>query len=135
MNDTDEGFVLMEVILSIAIILTLGSILVVASNTSMKGSLQINETIKTAQTIAKIDRTIRESVDNLYIPYFSNPDPYIDTLTSGLFRSNIGSHLKNINIVYDKKRNKGGIEAVYTVNRIELKTVAIFPSVKIAEME
>jgi len=117
---------MMEIILSVAIILILGSILVVATNTSFRGSILINETLKQAQTINKIDRAVRESADSLYIPYFKNPDSIVNDYIQSLYRTNTGSYLKNVIPIYDSKRINYGVEALYSVNGREQKTVAIF---------
>jgi len=126
---------MMEIILSVAIILILGSVLVVSTNTSFRGSILINETLKQAQTINKIDRAIRESADSLYIPYFKNPDSIINDYIQGLYRTNTGSYLKNVIPIYDSKRINYGVEALYSVNGREQKTVAIFNYKNIRGME
>jgi len=129
----DAGFTLMEILLSVAVILILGSLLVVAANTAMKGASQSFKAVNTTAAITRIDRHIRESVNNVHIPYWANPAPYIEELISVLYRSDIGSYIKSIRIISDNRRIPRGIEAVYTVNNHETRTVALFSSIMIVD--
>ena len=118
----------MEILISVAIILILGSLLVTSSGAVMQTSAKSNTTVKTAETITRIDRHIRERADNFHIPYWANPVQYINTFNSELFGSSIGSYIKTIRVITDNNRIPKGIEAVYTVNNLEMKTVALFSS-------
>jgi prepilin-type N-terminal cleavage/methylation domain-containing protein len=129
--NNDNGFTLMEVMLSVAIILILGSLLVTASNTAMQGSSKSNKTVNTVETITRIDRYIRSSAEKTHIPYWANPSIYIDRFTSELYRSSFGSYINNIRIIYGSGRIPRAVEAVYTVNNNEVRTIALFSSITV----
>ncbi|MCL2410216.1 MAG: prepilin-type N-terminal cleavage/methylation domain-containing protein [Treponema sp.] len=130
-TNNEDGFSLMEVMLTTAIILILGSTLVVASNAAMQGSSRSFMVVNTAATLTRIDRHIRESVNNTHIPYWANPMPYVEALNADLFRSRIGGYIMSISIIFDNNRNPRGIEVTYTVNNHEARTAALFPSIMI----
>jgi len=131
---TDAGFTLMEVLLSVAIILILGSLLVVASNTAMQGVSQSFKAVSTAAAFTRIDQHIRASANNVHIPYWANPTPYIEAFTAELYRSKIGNYIKSARVVFDRNKVPCGIEVIYTVNSREMRTVALFSSVVIMDM-
>ena len=133
--DHEAGFTLMETLLSVAIILILGSLLVVAANTAIRGSSQSFKAVDTAAALTGIDRHIRESANNFHIPYWANPSSYIEEFNAELYRSKIGRYIKSIRIIFNSRRMPCGIEAVYMVNNHEMKTVALFPSIVIADTQ
>jgi prepilin-type N-terminal cleavage/methylation domain-containing protein len=129
----EAGFTLMEVLLSVAIILILGSLLVIASKTAIHGSSQSFKTVDTAAMLTRIDRQIRVSAGNVHIPYWANPTPYIDNLGAQLFQSKIGTYIISIRTISDHRRIPRGIEVIYAVNNREMRTVALFSSVVIMD--
>jgi len=135
MNYNDAGFTLMEVLLSVAIILILGSVLVISSNTAMHGIAKSNETVNTAEVITGIDRLIRQGAHDIQIPYWANPAPYIDNYISDLFRSKAGPYIKSIRVISDNAGNARGIEVSYIVNNREMLCLALFSSAVIVGMK
>lgn len=131
MNNKEAGFTLMETLVTVAVVLLLGSLLVTASKTAMQGSVLSNRTVRTAETIKRLDRFVRESAAEVHIPYWENPAPVIDAYISGVYRSPLGSCFKTVRVIADNNNIPRGIEAVYAVNKIEMKTVAVFSSVAI----
>jgi len=134
MNQTEAGFTLMETLLSIAIVLILGSLLVVSSNTAFQGASKSIAAVNTAATITRTDRYIRARVNAVHIPYWADTKPYIDAITAELFQSKIGTYIKSVRAISDRRRVPRGIEVVYTVNNREMRTVALFSSVVIMDM-
>ena len=135
MNQNEAGFTLMETLLSVAIILILGSLLVIASNTAIQGMSQSHKAVRTAATFTRIDRDIRDKAYAVHIPYWENPVPYLEAFVTELYRSRIGTYIKSTRIVFDHLRVPRGIEVVYTVNNREMRTVALFSSVVIVDMK
>jgi len=134
MNKIDDGFTLMEVLLSVAIILILGSVLVVSTNAAFHGASQSSKTANTAVTLVRIDRHIRSRTSAVHIPYWADSTLYIDALSAELYRSSIGTYIKSIETIFDRRRNPRGIQVFYTVNNHEMRTLALFPSVAIVDL-
>jgi len=132
MNQNEAAFSLMETLLSVAIILILGSLLVVSSNTAIAGAGQSYKAINTAAMLTRIDRHIRARTDAVHIPYWADSSPYTDALAAELFQSKIGRYIKSIRVISDRYMAARGIEVVYIVNNCEMRTVALFPSIRIA---
>lgn len=126
-SDREDGFTLMEALLSIAIILILGSVLVTAANTALRGASRSFNEVRTAATFTRIDRHIRENANNLHISYWENPLPRIEDFNAALFRSGIGGYIQSIRIITDNRRKVRGIEVIYIVNYRQSQTVALFP--------
>lgn len=133
MNQDEAGFTLMEALLTVAIILILGSLLAAASKTALHGSSQSLKTVNAAAALTRADRRIRLSAENAHIPYWANPTPYIEALKAELLRSNIGPNIKSIRTVFDHRGIPRGVEAIYTVKDREARTVALFSSVTVME--
>lgn len=131
MNKAEDGFTLLETLLSIAIVLIVSSLLVVASNTALRGASQSVRVISTAAMLTRIDRHIRLRTDAVHIPYWADAAPYIDALTGELFQSRFGSHIKSIKTVFDTQKVPRGIEVIYVYNNLEMRTVALLPSIAI----
>lgn len=125
--DREAGFSLMEALLSIAVILILGSVLVVTVNTALRGASRSFAAVSTAATFTRIDRHIRESAHTLHIPYWENPMPHIENFNAALFRSKIGSYIQSIRTIIDNEMKVRGVEVVYIVNNRESRTMALFP--------
>jgi len=131
MNQNEAAFSLMETLLSVAIILILGSLLVVSSNTAIAGASQSFKAVNTAAMLTRIDRHIRARADAVHIPYWADSNSYTDALTAELFQSRIGTYIKSIRVISDQRMGARGIEVVYIVNNYEMRTVALFPSIRI----
>ena len=129
----EAGFTLMEVLLTVAIILALGSVLAVAAHTALTGAAQSFKAVQTAVTLTRIDRYIRAKTDALHIPWWADPAPYIDALESGLFRSDFGTYIGSIDTIRDWRGSPRGIEVVYTVHDHVSRTIALFPSAVLME--
>ena len=123
----DAGFTKMEILLTIAIVLIFGSILAVSFNAANNNAARTNKVLITAQSINKIDRLIREKIDNLQIPYWENPYPYIENAIQEMYRAHYGQKLKSVQILYNKDKKPAGLEVVYIVNNTEQKTIVKFP--------
>ena len=134
MNQSEAGFTLMETLLSVAIVLVLGSLLVISSNTAFQGASKSITAVNTAATITRIDLNIRTRANAVHIPYWADAKPYIDAVTAELFQSKIGPYIKSIRTISDHRRVPRGIEVVYTVNNREMRTVALFASVVIMDV-
>jgi len=135
MIKSDEGFTMMEILLTVAIVLIIGSAIVVASNTAMQGAKKAGNITETAKKMVSIDRYIRDRANEVHIPYWDNPTSYIDTFNSHLFSSQISPYINTIRVVYDRKRSPRGIEVFYTVNGREMRTLATFASIVLVDME
>jgi len=134
MNRNDAGFTLMEILLSVAVILILGSLLVVSTNAAFHGASQSSKAANTAVTLARIDRHIRLRTGAVHIPYWADSTLYIDALSAELYRSNIGHYIKSVETIFDRRRAPRGIQVFYTVNNHEMRTLALFPSVVIVDL-
>jgi type II secretory pathway pseudopilin PulG len=134
MNQNEAGFTLMETLLSVAIVLVLGSLLVVSSNTAFQGASKSIMAVNTAATITRIDRHIRTKANAVHIPYWADTKPYIDAVTAELFQSKMGPYIKSIRTISDRRSVPRGIEVIYTVNNREMRTVALFASVVIMDV-
>jgi type II secretory pathway pseudopilin PulG len=134
MKQTEAAFTLMETLLSVAIVLAVSGVLVVASGTATQGASKSVKAVGTAATLTRIDRYIRAKADAVHIPYWANPTPYIDTLIGELYRSNFGPYIKSVRKITGFRNVPRGIEVVYEVNNKEMRTVALFPSVTIMDM-
>jgi len=133
MKQNEAGFTLMETLLSVAIILILGSLLVVSSNAAISGASQSFKAVNTAVTLTRIDRYIRNRADSVHIPYWADSTRYIEALSAELFQSRIGTYIKSIRAIFDHRMSARGIEVTYIVNNHEMRTVALFPSIIIVD--
>ena len=131
MKNGEEGFTLMEVLVTVAVVLLLGGLSVTASNTAMRGIALSNKTVKTAETIKRIDRHIRESAGGVRIPYWANPAPYVDACISELFGSPFGAYIRTVTAVSDDNGIPKGVEAVFSVNNVTVRTAALFSAVAV----
>jgi len=134
MNQNEAGFTLMETLLSVAIVLVLGSLLVVSSNTAFQGASKSITAVKTAATITRIDRHVRARANAVHIPYWADTKPYIDAVTAELFQSKMGTYIKSVRTISDRRSVPRGIEVIYMVNNREMRTVALFASVVIMDV-
>jgi type II secretory pathway pseudopilin PulG len=133
MKNLNDGFTLMETLVSIAIIMAVSSLFAIAFITAFKATSQSNNEIKTAITITQIDHFIRERTNSLHIPYWADSKPYADELRNELFRSKFASHINTIQIINDSRRKPRGLLVIYTVNNRQIQTKALFPSVSIMD--
>jgi type II secretory pathway pseudopilin PulG len=131
MKQTEEAFTLMETLISVAIILILSGILVVASGSSIQGASKAIKTINTAITLSRIDRHIRIKTEAVHIPYWTDNKPYIDVLTAELYQSKFGAYIKSVKAIVNYPMPPRGIEVIYEVNSKEMRTVALFPSIAV----
>ena len=132
-KDNEAGYTLTETIVSVAIVMILGCILVIGITVSMKSLAQSYFKINTALTVTRIDRFIRTRVDSLHIPYWTNSKPYIDSLNTELYRSKAGAYIISINVITDSRSIGRGLEVIYAINNHEIKTMALFPVVPLTE--
>jgi hypothetical protein len=123
----------METLLTVAIVLIVSSLVVVAFGTAMQGASQSYKAVATATTMIRIDRHIRSETNNTHIPYWTNAQPYIDNLTAKLYQSNIGPYIKSIRPISVYPKAPRGIEVIYVVNNRELRTVALFPTIAVLD--
>jgi len=130
----DAGFTLMEVLVTIAIVLVIGSVLVVAANTALNNASFSFKTVNNAAMISRIDRYIREKTNAVYIPYWANPASYIDDLISDLYQSNTGIYIKSVRTIFDSYKIPRGIEVIYIVENYEMRTIAFFSTTGIMEV-
>jgi type II secretory pathway pseudopilin PulG len=133
MKNLDDGFTLMETLVSIAIIMAVSSLFAIAFTTAFKATSQSNNEIKAAVTITQIDRFIRERADSLHIPYWADSKLYADTLRDELFRSKFAPYINTIQIINDSRRKPRGLLVIFTVNNRQIQTKALFPSVSIMD--
>jgi type II secretory pathway pseudopilin PulG len=133
MKKNEDGFTLVETLLSIALILIAGGVMVMGSGAALRGVSQSIKAVSAAATINRIDRHIRARTDAVHIPYWSGTKPYIDVLTTELYRSEFGAYIKSVKTIGNYPKAPRGIEVVYTVNNKEIKTVALFSSVAVME--
>jgi type II secretory pathway pseudopilin PulG len=133
MKQTEAAFTLMETLLSVAIVLAVSGVLVMASGVSMQGASQFTRTVSTAATLTRIDRHIRASADAVHIPYWADPTPYVASLSGELYRSKVGPYIKSIRAIAGYRNAPRGIEVVYAVNSRETRTIALFPTIAIME--
>jgi type II secretory pathway pseudopilin PulG len=134
MKQTEAAFTLMETLLTVAIVLAVSGVLVMASGVSMRGASQSVKAVSTAATLIRVDRHIRASTNAVHIPYWADSTPYLTNLSGELYRSKIGPYIKSIGtITAYRNATPRGIEVVYAVNNREARTVALFPSVPVME--
>jgi prepilin-type N-terminal cleavage/methylation domain-containing protein len=134
MNKNEDGFTLIETLLSVAIILIISSLFVIGSGTALQGASQSIKTVKTAATLTSIDRFIRTKTNAVHIPYWADTTPYIAALTAELYQSKIGTYIKSVGTISGYRKVPLGIEVVYTVNKREMRTVALFSSIAVMEV-
>ena len=130
----DDGYTLMEALLTVAIVLILSCVFVITVAGSMNTLSQSFAAINTAVTMIRLDRVIRSSVSSFYLPYWENPQSSIASFTAELYRLNIGSYIIAVYPIRDSRRLYRGLEVVYSVNRREAKTVALFSFVPVLEI-
>lgn len=133
MKDTESGFTMLETLLSVSIILIVGSVFVVVAGVTKGGITKAVYLVNTSAVITRIDRHIRTKVDSVHVPYWADPAPYISELTDELYLSKIGPYIKAIQILTNSHNTPRGIEVLYTVNSKEIRTVALLPSVPVME--
>jgi len=133
MKHSEAGFTLMETLLSIAIILTTSCILVTAVTASIKTLSQTYAAINTTLSIARTDRFIRNKAGSLYIPYWANSQPCIDSFCDELYRSEIGDKIISVNVIRDSRCFYRGLEVIYSIGKKEIKTIALFPVIPVME--
>jgi len=129
----EGGFTLVETLLSIALILIAGGVMIICSGVAVRGVSQSIKVIGDAATINRIDRHIRARTDAVHIPYWSSTKPYIDALTAELYKSEFGSYIKSVKTIGNYPKAPRGIEVFYSVNNRDIKTVALFSSVAVME--
>jgi hypothetical protein len=127
MTYPEDGFTMMETLVTISITLVLGGLLAVLFILGTRGTSHAMNTARTAVEIEKTDRTIREWADDIHVPYWAKPDVYAESLTQSIMRSKIGAIVTSITPVYDNKRRIRGLTVSYRVNNKEYQTRAIFP--------
>jgi type II secretory pathway pseudopilin PulG len=135
MKETEAAFTMMETLLSVAIVLVVSGVLVIASGTATQGASKSIKAIGTAAMLTRIDRHIRIRTDALHIPYWADSKPYIEALSGELYRSKIGPYIKSIRTISGYRESPRGIEVIYTVNNLETRTIALFPSVDLVDKE
>jgi len=129
----DEGFTLMEALVSIAILMVVGSLFAVSFSTGFRAIAKAQDELRTTLTIAQVDRYIRQKTDALHIPYWADSRPYVEGLRDELFRSQFGSHINSVQIINDSRRKPRGILVIFTVKNKRLRTQALFPSVSVMD--
>jgi hypothetical protein len=134
MNEQNEnGFTLMETLVTIGITLVLGGMLVLVFSAALGGTGRAFAGIRAATEIARTDRTIRERVGNFHIPHWANPEGYMESLTQDIRRSNIGNFVTSIIPVYDSKKRVRGMAVHYRIGGKEVQTRALFPSTPVLD--
>ncbi|MDR2965500.1 MAG: hypothetical protein LBU88_06970 [Treponema sp.] len=133
MKNTENAFTLMETLLTVAIVLIISGVFVVASGSALKGASQSFKAIGTANTLKNIDHFIRNKTNETHIPYWAHNITYIDTLKAQLYQSKYGKYIKSINIVSRNQKAPRGIEVIYEVNNHEMRTIALFPSIAVLD--
>jgi len=130
---TDSGFTLMETLLTVAIVLIVSSLLAVGSGAAIQGSSQSMKAASTAATLTRIDRHIRGRADALHIPYWADPAPHIEAFSGELYRSGVGTYIRSVRVISNRRRLPRGIDVTYSVNNREMRTVAFFPSITVVD--
>jgi type II secretory pathway pseudopilin PulG len=130
---THDGFTLMETLVSIAILMVISSLFVVAFSTAFKAVAKSNDGITEALTITQVDRFIRQQTDSAHIPYWVDSKPYVEELLNELYRSKIGMYIKSIEIINDSRKKPRGILVVYIVKKRRIQTRALFPAVSVMD--
>jgi type II secretory pathway pseudopilin PulG len=123
----NDGFTLMETLVTMGITLVLGGILASVFSTGLKGTGLALAGSRTASQIAQTDRMIREWAEDLHIPYWAKPDSYVEGLMQSILRSKIGGIVTSVRPVYDNKKRIRGIAVDYRINNKEMQTRALFP--------
>ncbi|MDR1239716.1 MAG: hypothetical protein LBK27_06355 [Treponema sp.] len=129
----EDGFTLMEALVTVGITLILGGIMVSAFSGGLRGTGRAFSELRTATEIARTDRTIREQVEKFHIPYWANPAQYIEGLTQSITRSKIGDVVTAITPVYDRKRRIRGLAVDYRIGRKDTRTQALFPGTPVLD--
>jgi len=124
----------MEVIVSIAIILTISGCIILAFTSGTKSNYKSLNAIRTANLILETDRYIREKTDSLHVPYWLKPDESIEEFKNELQRSKIGKQIKTIITIYDNGVPRG-VTVEYTAGAKTITNSALFPFIPIKDTQ
>ena len=133
MKRSDDGFTLMETLISIAVLMVVSSLFVVAFSTAFKAIAMSKEQTGMAVTINQVDRFIRRQADSLHIPYWADSKLYAEELRNELFRSQFGQYINTVQIITDSRRKPRGVLVTYTVQNRQMRTRALFPSISVMD--
>jgi hypothetical protein len=129
----EDGFTLMETLVTIGITLILGGILVSVFSLGLRGAEKALTNTRTASEIARTDGIIRERVENFHVPYWANPAPHIEGLTQSMMRSKTGERITAISPIYDGKKRVRGLAVNYRIGGKDTQTRALFPGSPVLE--
>jgi prepilin-type N-terminal cleavage/methylation domain-containing protein len=128
-----DGFTLAETLVSIAIVLIISSCIILAFSSGSKTLVKAIGAVTTSSKLLQIDRHIRESADDLHIPYWLNPDISARAFVDELRRSKIGKYIQEVVLINNSSGFVRGVTVEYVVNNKRLKTSALFPTAPVLE--
>jgi prepilin-type N-terminal cleavage/methylation domain-containing protein len=129
----NDGFTLMEALVSIAVILVISGCVFTAFSASVRMISKARRTTNTALKILQIDRFIREETESLHVPYWADTSARADLFEDYLSRSAYGRYIRQFDLIRSRAGTVRGIRVFYTVDGASSRTDALFPSIPVLE--
>jgi prepilin-type N-terminal cleavage/methylation domain-containing protein len=129
----DDGFTLMEVVVSISVILVISGCIFTAFSVSLKTISRAGQTADTALELLRIDIFIRRETEKFHIPYWADPLEETGKFIDSLLRSSYGRYIGATELLKSNSGITRGIRVFYTVRNTTAHTDALFPSTPVLE--
>ncbi len=127
----DDGFTLMETLVTLTVTLIISGSIIFAFAAAMKSASKANGSVSTATTMLKVDRFIREQTAEMHIPYWTYSERPVEELKNRLWRSNMGEYIREIQTVTDGAGRNRGIRVQFEVAGKQARTEALFSSIPV----
>jgi prepilin-type N-terminal cleavage/methylation domain-containing protein len=133
MREHNDGFTLMETLVSTAVILVISGCVITGFSAGTKAVSRAARAVTNSTRILQIDRFIREQADSFHIPYWLNSAEPFNAFTDTLRRSGIGNTIREITPIHDSDGLIRGVTVAFVVDTKLLQTKAFFPSVPVVK--
>ena len=131
--NSEYGFSIMEIIVSISIFLIISSCLSFPFYTAVTSISKSIKTMETAVIILQTDRLIRKEINAFNIPYFMNSHEPIERFKNNLWYSGLGKNIKEISVIYSNNGIPRGLNVQFNVNAKRISTCSLFPVIIVVE--
>jgi hypothetical protein len=127
----DSGFTLMETIAATAVVFIISGCVVFSFQCSLRLLLKAKITAETTTKILSIDRYICETAEKFHIPYWSPASKAAAVYKNMIVQSRFGRYTTGFDPIAAPPGVIRGMRVFYTVNGVNCRTDAVFPSVPV----